>query len=68
VVKYFLELEGFEVLVAGDGRTGLEIAIREQPDIVVTDLNMPGMSGLEMVKALRKDPSTARVKALLARR
>ena len=58
VVKYFLELEGFEVLAAEDGLTGLEIARTEALDVVVSDLNMPGMDGITLIKALREDPAT----------
>jgi type IV pilus assembly protein PilB len=58
VVKYFLELEGFEVLLAEDGLTGLKTAQRERPNVIVTDVNMPGMDGIAMVKALRADPLT----------
>ena len=65
VVKYFLELEGFEVLVAEDGRKGLEMALREHPDVIVSDVNMPGMGGVEMVKALRQDPRAANVRILM---
>jgi type IV pilus assembly protein PilB len=65
VVKYFLEMEGFEVLVAGDGLIGLETAKREQPRVIVTDLDMPGMDGLAMVKALRGDALTQDVSILM---
>jgi type IV pilus assembly protein PilB len=65
VVKYFLELEGFEVLVAENGLVGLEVALRERPDIIVSDVNMPGMGGVEMVRALRKDPRMADVRILM---
>jgi DNA-binding response OmpR family regulator len=58
VVKYYLELEGFEVLVATDGLIGLETARRELPHVIVADLNMPGMDGLAMVKELRADART----------
>ena len=58
VIKYFLELEGFEVLVAEDGLTGLDLARSAVPDVVVSDLNMPGMDGLAMTKAIRDDPKT----------
>lgn len=58
VVKHYLQLEGFEVLVAADGVVGLETAVRERPDVIVTDLNLPGMDGMDMVKALRADPRT----------
>jgi type IV pilus assembly protein PilB len=59
VVKYFLELEGFEVLVANDGHTGLEMALNQRPDIIVSDVNMPGMTGVDMVKALRAETGAA---------
>ena len=58
VVKYFLENEGFEVLVAEDGISGLELARSARPDVVVSDLNMPGMGGMALTKALREDPRT----------
>jgi type IV pilus assembly protein PilB len=65
VVKYFLELEGFEVIVAENGLLGLEAALREIPDVIVSDVNMPGMSGVEMVKAVRAEPRMAHVKILM---
>ena len=58
VMKHYLQLEGFEVLLAANGEIGLETARREHPGIIVTDLNMPGMGGLEMVRALRADART----------
>jgi type IV pilus assembly protein PilB len=58
VVKYFLELEGFEVAVATDGLAGLEVARRDLPRVIVTDCNMPGMDGVAMVEALRADART----------
>jgi type IV pilus assembly protein PilB len=65
VVKYFLELEGFDVLVAEDGAQGLECALRERPDLVVSDVKMPGMGGLTMVKALRADPRAEHIRILM---
>jgi type IV pilus assembly protein PilB len=65
VVKYFLELEGFEVLLAEDGLIGLKTAQRERPNVIVTDVNMPGMDGIAMVKALRADPLTHDVAILM---
>jgi PleD family two-component response regulator len=64
VVKYFLELEGFEVLLAEDGLLGLKAAKRERPNVIVTDVNMPSMDGIAMVKALRADPLTRDVAIL----
>jgi PleD family two-component response regulator len=65
VVKYFLELEGFEVLEAKDGNVGLKVAKREQPQVIVTDYNMPGMDGVALVKALRADPVTRGIAVLM---
>lgn len=65
VVKYFLELEGFDVLVAEDGQLGLEMALRERPDVIISDVKMPGMGGVEMVKALRGDARTSQVRIMM---
>jgi type II secretory ATPase GspE/PulE/Tfp pilus assembly ATPase PilB-like protein/ActR/RegA family two-component response regulator len=65
VVKYFLELEGFDVLMAGDGTTGLELALAELPGLIITDLNMPGMSGMDMVRAIRADSRAHGVRILM---
>ena len=61
LVRYNLEKEGFEVLSARDGPSGLEIARRVKTDLVMLDLMMPGMDGLEICRELRSD---ARTKAL----
>lgn len=65
VVKYFLELEGFEVFVAKDGNSGLVSAGRDKPDVIVTDYNMPGMDGMAMVKALRANSATRGIAVLM---
>jgi type IV pilus assembly protein PilB len=65
VVKYFLELEGFEVFVAKDGNSGLVSARRDKPHVIVTDYNMPGMDGMAMVKALRANPATRGIAVLM---
>jgi len=64
-VKYFLELEGFEVLVAKDGEAGLEAARRDTPRVIVTDCNMPGMDGMTMVKHLRDGAATREIAVLM---
>ena len=65
VVKYFLELEGFEVVLAENGLIGLEAAKRGLPQIIVTDCNMPVMDGVAMVKALRADARTQDISILM---
>jgi CheY-like chemotaxis protein len=56
-----LLLEGLEVLEAEDGRRGLVRARLESPDLVVTDVAMPGLNGFELAEALRRDDNTARI-------
>jgi type IV pilus assembly protein PilB len=65
VIKYFLEIEGFEVFSAENGLLGLEMALKERPDVIVSDVMMPGMGGVDMVKALRADPQMKNVRILM---
>jgi len=53
------------ILEAGDGKSALEIARRERPDLVVLDRIMPHMNGMEVAEALRKDPFTAGIPILM---
>jgi signal transduction histidine kinase/CheY-like chemotaxis protein len=52
---------GLRLLAARDGAPGLALARRHLPDIVLLDLNLPGMSGLDVLRELRRDPRTARI-------
>jgi two-component system NtrC family sensor kinase len=49
-----LEPEGYEVLTAPDGQAGLEMALRERPDLILLDVNMPRLTGLEALEELRR--------------
>ena len=49
-----LEMRGFSPRVALDGESGLEMIAQDPPDVVVLDLRMPGMSGLEVLRRIRK--------------
>ena len=55
-LKYNLVKEGFEVLTASNGEEGLAVAEREKPDLVVLDIMMPKMDGVEVCRALRAKP------------
>lgn len=55
-LRYNLVKEGFDVFVASNGEEGLMLAEREQPDLVVLDIMMPKMDGVEVCRALRSNP------------
>ena len=62
-----LRSEGYEVLLAADGRQGLEAGLREDPDLILLDLMLPGMDGYEVLARLRKDAVETPVLVLTAR-
>src|SRR5687768_3012697 len=53
LAKYILKPKGFEVIQAADGIVGLRLALAEKPDLLITDNQMPGLSGLEVIRDLR---------------
>jgi CheY-like chemotaxis protein len=59
------EMEGYAVITAGDGVEGLERARAERPDIVICDIMMPRMDGLEVARRLKGDPDTAGIPIVL---
>src|SRR5438270_402774 len=65
LVRRALEREGYDVIVATSGRSGLEIAREQRPDLVVLDLTMPDIDGLEVCRALRQDPRRGAIPILV---
>jgi sigma-B regulation protein RsbU (phosphoserine phosphatase) len=55
VITAYLEDSGFEVIQAGDGQTGINLICRELPDLVLCDLRMPGMDGLQVLATVTRD-------------
>ncbi|MCB9154786.1 MAG: response regulator transcription factor [Caldilineae bacterium] len=55
LARDYLEQGGYRVLAAGDGTTALATFRRDQPDLVVLDLNLPGMDGLDVCRAIRRE-------------
>ena len=56
VLEEFLKAQGYEVVTASDGDTSLKIILSNFPDLVLLDINMPGLSGLEVLRAVRAHP------------
>ena len=65
-LRYNLERQGpFTVMVANDGEAGLRAAVQAPPDLVLLDLNLPGMDGLEVCRQLRRNAATSRVPIIM---
>jgi two-component system, sensor histidine kinase and response regulator len=60
-----LENEGYEILTAYDGKTGINKAISELPDLILLDVMMPEMNGIEVCKILVSNPSTVNIPIIL---
>lgn len=65
VVSMKLRNAGYEVLTAVDGEEALELCLQEAPDLLITDLQMPVMTGLELCRQLRANQSTRDLPAIL---
>lgn len=63
--QYFLNDEGYDVHVVLDGREALEKAETLQPDLIIVDVILPGMSGLKVCEALKRNPATADIPLLV---
>lgn len=65
VLTTVLDLEEFEVLAASDGATALELAAKEDVDVVVCDVRMPGTDGIEVCRRIKDAPSTQDLPVIL---
>lgn len=54
----YLREEGYTVISANDAKVALDKVVAEKPDVIVTDVVMPGMSGFELCRSLKKNPDT----------
>jgi len=65
VVKVKLQKGGFDVVTAMDGREALDLAVKTGPSLIISDLQMPLMSGLEVATALSRDDATKHIPIIL---
>ena len=61
LIKRILEAEGYVILEADDGPTGMRVAEQEAPDLILMDINLPEIDGYEVTAKLRQNPSLAHV-------
>ena len=64
-MRLVLEGEGFSIDEASDGETALDMVRADPPDLVFLDLNIPGVSGTDVLRALKGDPATAAVSVII---
>lgn len=60
-----LVAEGYEVVSAGDGEEALAMAVQERPDLILSDVMMPKISGFDMLDILRSTPETKNIKVIM---
>ncbi len=65
LVRYNLEKEGFQVRGAPDGESGLAAAVRDLPHVILVDLMLPGIDGLEVCRRLRSENRTSRIPIIM---
>ncbi len=65
LMSHYLQQEGFSVISAITGKEGLDKAIAQQPDVIVTDVVMPGISGFELCRKLKHTPETKEVPVVI---
>jgi len=61
LVRDVLQVKGYQTLEAGTAELGLKIARERMPQLILMDIQLPGMSGIDAIKALRADPATAAI-------
>lgn len=65
LISHYLRESGYSVISAVSAREALKIAVEKRPDVIVTDIVMPGMSGFELCRNLKKNPVTERVPVII---
>jgi len=61
LVRKILTAKGYEVLEADDGQTGVDMATQESPDLILMDISIPGIDGIEATHLIKTNPNTAHI-------
>ncbi len=61
LITLYLNEAGYTVMTANNGKEALEKSLTQKPDVVITDVVMPGMNGFELCRSLKKNPDTQKV-------
>ena len=64
-INHIVEKEGYEVITASNGMTGLRMAKEESPDLLILDVMLPGLDGFEICSRLRQDPPTTKLPIIM---
>jgi len=64
LVRDVLQVKGYATIEAGTGEDGIRLAQEHKPDLILMDIQLPGINGIEALKALRADPATAAIPAI----
>ena len=65
LISNYLRDSGYNVIIATDAKEALNQAVNQKPDAVVTDVVMPGMSGFELCRKLKKNPATEQMPVII---
>ncbi|MBK9572311.1 MAG: response regulator [Rhodoferax sp.] len=65
VVSTLLRFEGYEVETAADGQAALQQVLQRPPELLISDIQMPGLDGLSLLRAIRANPALVAVRVLL---
>lgn len=61
LITFILEKNGFTTVRAENGKKGIELALKERPDFILLDIQLPDMNGIEVLKAIRKSHTMAQI-------